>query len=385
MVDWDRVDELRSKGWDWERIASDAKVGFHPEASVREPGRALRALYHRQRSRQRRQEPASPAAAKKAAEVRERRWSLVRVGYLLTPIFGVWFAVAYLDPAQAGLLVPAIPYLALVLVVAAFLLVFGLWRSSGARWTKVFRSTVVVGVVVGLVVSAVIALGAALFFGCPYLPPPSAGTSQPSGWTSFSVPAWHDQGRPVVYYYGATWCPYCSASSWAIWKALIEFGSITGNYTGYSSAGDVYPSTPEMVLANVQMTSTNAVFQVNEDTSGNDGSVPATSNCVQQAYLNTYSGGSIPFLVVNGQYVHGGATLVNPAYLQNYAGSGASAVLQSVYTETGTPWTVVQGAAWWVMAYMAKASGETVSALAAQYHWTTATANAVSGDLAQIH
>jgi hypothetical protein len=41
MVDWDRVEQLRSKGWDWERIAADPKVGFHPEASVHdEIGRA---------------------------------------------------------------------------------------------------------------------------------------------------------------------------------------------------------------------------------------------------------------------------------------------------------------------------------------------------------
>ena len=44
MVDWDRVEELRGKGWGWDRIADDEDVGFHPEASVTEPGRALRAL-----------------------------------------------------------------------------------------------------------------------------------------------------------------------------------------------------------------------------------------------------------------------------------------------------------------------------------------------------
>lgn len=384
MVDWDRVDELRTKGWDWERIAADARVGFHPEASVREPGRALRALYHRQRSRKRRQEPPSPAAVKKEAERRERRWSLVRAGYLLTPLFGVWFAVAFLDPAQAGLVLPAIPYLALGLAVAAFLLVFGLWRSQAARWTKVFRSTAVLGVVVGLVIAGAIALSAALFFGCPYLPPASTATSQPAGWTSVNAPAWKDGGLPVVYYYGATWCPYCSASSWAIWKALLEFGSISGNYTDYSSGGDVYPLTPEVALANAQLTSTTVAFQVSEDSSGNQGTVPPTANCVQQAYLNTYSGGAIPFLVVNGQYVHGGASLVSPANLQPWAGSGASAVAQSVLSETGTPWTYVQTAAWWVMAFMAKSTGTPVPTLAAQYHWSTATASAVASDVTQI-
>ena len=52
MVDWDRVEELRSKGKDWDEIADDPKVGFHPDSSVHEAGRALRGLYHRQRLRQ---------------------------------------------------------------------------------------------------------------------------------------------------------------------------------------------------------------------------------------------------------------------------------------------------------------------------------------------
>jgi len=157
MVDWDRVEELRSKGWDWDRIADDSKVGFHPDASVREPGRALRGLYHRQRSRERRQGTASAPSPKKVAEEKERRWTLTRVGYLLTPIFAIWFVIAYLIPSPVGLVLPAIPYLALGLTVAAFVLLFGLWRSKAERWSKLLRTTVVTGVVLGLVISGAFA------------------------------------------------------------------------------------------------------------------------------------------------------------------------------------------------------------------------------------
>src|SRR5208282_1828723 len=119
MVDWDRVEELRSKGYDWDRIADDPKVGFHPDRSVEQPGRALRGLYHRQRSRERRRGE-TPAAAvgpsKQDREKAERKWTLARIGYLLVPIFGIWFALAYLVPSPVGLVLPAIPYLALVLV-----------------------------------------------------------------------------------------------------------------------------------------------------------------------------------------------------------------------------------------------------------------------------
>ena len=67
--------------------------------------------------------------------------------------------------------------LALVLVVVAFLLLFGLLRSSGARWSKVYRTTLVTGVVLGLVISGVIALGGILFLHCPVLPSESSGTT----------------------------------------------------------------------------------------------------------------------------------------------------------------------------------------------------------------
>ncbi len=388
MVDWDRVEELRSKGWDWDRIANDPKVGFHPDASVTEEGRALRALYHRQRSRSRRQE--TPVVRpKKDQEARERRWTLPRIGYLLTPIFGIWAVIAYLVPSPVGLVLPAIPYLALALVVAVFVLVFGLWRTSGARWSKAFRSTVVTGVVLGLIVTGMIALGGVLFFGCPYLPPAAAGTSQPGpGWASYSVSAWQEGGKPVVFFYGASWCPYCSASSWAIWKALTEYGSVAGAYTSYSSGSDVYANTPEMVLADASVSSSTVSFQVSEDTSGVDGTFPGTSNCYQQAYVTAYSGSSIPFLVVNGQYVHGGSSLINPQDLSTWAdgASGGTATVQSsVASESGQPWSVVQTQAWWIMAFIAKSSGQSVSSLASQYHWSSTTTAQVTSDVAAIH
>lgn len=392
MVDWDRVEELRSKGWDWERIASDPKVGFHPDTSVRESGRALRGLYHRQKLRERRQEVPAPTS-KKAAEAKERRWTLTRIGYLLTPIFAIWFAFAYLIPSPVGLVLPAIPYLALALVVVVFLLLFGLWRSDRERWSKPFRNTVITGVVLGLVVSAVIALGGILFFGCPFLPSAASESGQPGpGWTSVSVSAWQDGGRPVVFFYGASWCPYCSASSWAIYKALSEFGSVTGAGSAlfYSDPGDVYGSTPEIVLSQIGYTSTTVSFQVSEyygDPSGHP--FPGTSNCYQQAYFSAYSPmGSIPFLAVNGQYLHAGTSLIDPATLTSWAGNGASTVLAAVNNENtsaGSPWLQIQDQAWWIMAFMAKSTGESVAALSSQYHWSAATQSAVESDLAQIH
>ncbi len=387
MVDFDRVRELRSRGWGWDRIAADAKVGFHPDPSVHDPGLALRGLYQRERSRARRRPTEAPAVSRRAREARESRWTFSRIGYLLTPIFAIWFALAFLVPSPIGLVLAAVPYLALALAVAAFLLVFGLWRAGGPRWSPAFRATVVIGVVLGLVISGLIALGGILFFGCPYLPSAASATSQPAGWTSVGAAPWQEGGRPVVYYYGASWCPYCSASSWAIWKALVAFDPTSPAPVptmGYSAEGGI----PEVILAGLPFSSSLLSLQVSEDLSGVVQHFPSPSNCYQKAYFNAYSGGAIPFLVVNGQFVHGGSSLLAASALApwaNGAQGGTQAVYTSVLGENGTPWQAVEGPAWWTMAILVRSLGGTVGEYAATYHWSAATQAAVSADLAQIH
>ena len=45
MTDWNRVQRLRAKGYDWTSVAEDPKVGFTPAEGIGDPGRALKALY----------------------------------------------------------------------------------------------------------------------------------------------------------------------------------------------------------------------------------------------------------------------------------------------------------------------------------------------------
>jgi hypothetical protein len=399
MVDWDRVEELRSKGWDWDKIAADPKVGFHPDASVREAGRALRGLYHRQRSREARRgeerEVVKPPS-KEEREKAERKWTLVRICYLLVPVVGLWFTFAYLIPSPVGLVLPAIPYLALLLVVVAFLLLFGLFRSSGARWTKVYRSTVIWGVILGLIFSGLIALGGVLF-GCPFLPPAAAGTTQPApGWSSFGVSAWQESGVPVFFFYGSTWCPYCSASSWAMWKAVGGFGTVSG-VSGASFGLSAEDQIPYVDLSSASTSSSQVALVVAEDTSGVTGTFPTTSNCVETAYVDAYSGSAIPFVVINGQFVHGtatgGGTLVDPGSLKNL-GYSAQQVAVQMETANGSAWSLEQDQTWWMMSMIAKVNGATPANLASQPYyaawankavWGPNTQSSVESDLAQLH
>lgn len=389
MVDWDRVDELRSNGEGWGDIAADSKVGFHPEASAGDPGRALRALYHREKARRARQGPA-PAAKKRPAKDLEQRWTLVRVGYLAVAVVAIWFLLAYAAPSPVGLLVPAIPYLGLALAGVAFLLIYSLWRTRDKRWSNVLRGTVIGGVVLGLIFAGMVGLVGALVFGCPYLPPPSAVPSinNAPGWHGGnSLPSWEQNGKPVMYFYGATWCPYCSASSWAIWKALTLLSpTVSGTYTFYSNPSDVFPSTPEIVLANVGLSPSSPIaFQVSEYTGPTAGTVSPTSTCFQLAYVTAYSGGSIPFLAVGGKYVHGGTTIIGPAGLKNYTATGAATVQSDVKGETGQPWQAVQVQAWWITAFLIKCTGMSVAAVAGEVGgWTAADQTNVNAYLGQL-
>lgn len=49
MTDWERVEKLRSQGYDWSEVAGDRRVGFRG-ASGSDPGREIKALYFHRRS-----------------------------------------------------------------------------------------------------------------------------------------------------------------------------------------------------------------------------------------------------------------------------------------------------------------------------------------------
>ena len=236
VVDWDRVEDLRNKGRSWENIADDPKVGFHPDQSVTQAGPALRRLYHRRRSRAERKPQEAPTP-KKVSEKAERRWSLARIGYLIVPLAAIWFVVAYLVPSPVGLVLAAIPWIAIILAVGVFLLAFGLLRTT-QRWSRVFRTTVILGVVLGLVFVGLISAGGIL----GRLPDPPAGLfgQDPAGpgldlGHGFGLAA--RTAFPSSTSTAATWCPYCSASSWAIWKALTGFAQVTGHLHDVYSGG----------------------------------------------------------------------------------------------------------------------------------------------------
>jgi hypothetical protein len=369
MVDWDLVERRRSKGWDWERIAEDPKVGFQADDAAGDPGRALRALYFQRKSKAKRRSSSDSAADLDAADP-EKRWTLERVAAILAPLFAIWFVVALLVPSPVGTFLPAIPWLVILLLLSIGLLAFALLRST-SRWNTAIRNSLIAGVVLGLVFSGAFGV-AALVSGCPTLSPNTSG--EPSSFEKASDPIWTQNGASVFFFYGSAACPYCSASSWAMMVALEAFGTLSGTYQDRSNPSDVYPNTPEVVLANAVLQSKYVSLQVAESTDDNEILAASTNGCYQSSYVSTYdSVGSIPFVVVGGQYLHVGA-MVNPADLE---GLTAQDVQGQINNQSGAAWNAISPTAYLLEAFLVKTDGGQPSSVANN--------PSVAALLAQIH
>jgi hypothetical protein len=349
MVDWELVERRRSKGWDWDRIAEDEKVGFHADDTAGDPGRAHRALYYQRKSKSKRRASSGEGGAGRDAESGSG-WTLERVAAIVAPLLVVWFLIAFFIPSPVGTYLPAIPDLVIVMLLAVGLLAFALLRSAD-RWTPAIRNGVVAGVVLGVVVAGVFGV-AALVSGCPTLT--SQTTGEPGSFSKANNALWADNGAPVFFFYGSAACPYCSASSWAVVYALQQFGTLSGVYQDHSSPTDVYPNTPELELTNAVMQSRWVSLHVAESTNDLTVTPAATRGCVESSYVSSYDVvGSIPFIVIGGQYFHVG-TLVNPASL---AGLNATQVQSQISNQSGTAWNAISPTAYLLEAFLVKANG----------------------------
>lgn len=114
-------------------------------------------------------------------------------------------------------------------------------------------------------------------------------------------------GKPVVLYIGAEYCPYCAAERWPLIVALMKFGNFSGLSYALSSPTDIYANTPTFTFLKSQYTSDYIVFQSVEtqDRYGNFLESPTSDqNAIMQK--NDPSGG-IPFIDIGNRYIISGA------------------------------------------------------------------------------
>jgi hypothetical protein len=182
------------------------------------------------------------------------------------------------------------------------------------------------GVAFGLALALVLASASGLAIWAAGIPnlSPNVSAEPGAGWEKAPNPLWTNGGKPVVFFYGSVACPFCSASSWAIYASLAAFGSWSGTSYSSSNPGDTYPNTPEVSLAGASLSSAYLSWDGKEGSDRTQISEPPVS-LTEQAYLNAYSNG-IPFLVIGGTYIHTGS-IVSPVVLQ---GQTAAQVAQSL-------------------------------------------------------
>ena len=69
-----------------------------------------------------------------------------------------------------------------------------------------------------------------------------------------------ENGKPLVLYVGAEYCPYCATERWGVAVALSRFGTFANLGQTTSSPGDVYPSTASLSFHGATYTSSTIAF-----------------------------------------------------------------------------------------------------------------------------
>jgi Domain of unknown function (DUF929) len=168
-------------------------------------------------------------------------------------------------------------------------------------------------------------------------------------------------GRPEVLYVGGEFCPYCAAERWPLVIALSRFGSLSGLRTAQSSATDVFPSTPTLTFRSAAYRSQVVDLVAVEEFGDSPGQTLHPLTPAQQALVQQYGSGSIPFVYFGGRAVLSGATY-SPGLLQGWDWPQVTHALQ---TPTSDQARAILGSANLLTAAICQASGAQPDAVCA--------------------
>ena len=126
-------------------------------------------------------------------------------------------------------------------------------------------------------------------------------------------------GKPLVLYVGAEYCPFCASQRWAVVVALSRFGTFTDLGMTHSAKEDVHPNTPSFSFHGSSYTSQYLAFQGVElstnERKGDHYEQLDTLTSEQERVMKKFNAppytkfhGSIPFMDLGNRYLlHGGA------------------------------------------------------------------------------
>jgi len=128
-------------------------------------------------------------------------------------------------------------------------------------------------------------------------------------------------GKPVVTYVGAEYCPFCAMERWPVVIALSRFGTFSNLGTTTSAANDIHPNTPTLTFHGSTYTSDYLIFSAvethtNKPTSNGGYTTLDPMTPEQQRLFETYdrqqytggTDGGIPFVMIGNLYAWAGAT-----------------------------------------------------------------------------
>jgi Domain of unknown function (DUF929) len=154
-----------------------------------------------------------------------------------------------------------------------------------------------------------------------------------------SSPALTKDGKPLVVFMGAEYCPYCAAERWALVIALSRFGTFSGLSTTHSATQDVFPDTATFSLHGATYSSPYLALESVElesnQLAGGTYAKLDTPTAEQTRLMATYdappyvaesSRGAIPFIDLGGKYLISGATY-DPSTLQGKTAAQIAALL----------------------------------------------------------
>ena len=123
-----------------------------------------------------------------------------------------------------------------------------------------------------------------------------------------------EDGKPVVLYYGAEYCPYCAVQRWAATVALSRFGTFTGLEASTSAPPpEILPNTPTVTFHGSTYASDYITLSAVETQTR--GFQPLeTPDALQRRLFDTYnvesitsSNGGIPFMMIGNLYAWAGS------------------------------------------------------------------------------
>jgi len=140
-------------------------------------------------------------------------------------------------------------------------------------------------------------------------------------------------GKPLITYIGAEYCPFCAAERWAVAVALSRFGTFENLQGTHSSDSDEFPDTQTLSFYGSSYSSPYIDFQpVEEATNQPDGDgyqALQTPTAAENALVAKYdTQGSIPFLDIANRYVITGSSY-SPQVLQGLSRSQIAADLSN--------------------------------------------------------